>query len=67
MTSHSILVGLDESPSSRAALEWAARHAELTHSGLRAVHVLDWPFGLDEADVASPGSSAVLKGFWSDR
>ena len=60
MTSHSIVVGLDESPSSRAALEWAARHAQLTRSVLRAVHVLDWPFGLDDADVASSGSAGVL-------
>ena len=32
MTSHSIVVGLDESASSRAALEWAAKHAKLTGS-----------------------------------
>jgi len=51
MTSDSIVVGLDESASSRAALEWAAAHAKLTGSVLRAVHVLDWPYGLDEADV----------------
>ena len=60
MTSHTIVVGLDESPSSRAALEWAARHAKLTGSVLRAVHVLDWPYGLDDADVASPGSAGRL-------
>ena len=60
MTSHSIVVGLDESSSSRAALEWAARHARLTGSVLRAVHVLDWPYGLDEADVEPPRSTGPL-------
>ena len=60
MTSHTIVVGLDESSSSRAALEWAARHARVTGSGLRAVHVLDWPYGLDDADVAGPNSAGVV-------
>jgi len=60
MTSHTIVVGLDESPSSRAALAWAARHATLTRSVLRGVHVLDWPYGLDDADVVSPGASGRL-------
>ena len=53
MTSSTIVVGLDESISSRAALEWAARQATLTGSVLRAVHVIDWPYGLDDADVTS--------------
>ena len=53
MTNSAIVVGLDESSSSRAALEWAARQAKLTGSVLRAVHVLDWPYGLDDADVTS--------------
>ncbi len=48
----SIVVGLDESPSSRAALAWAARHATLTRSVVRAVHVLDWPYGLDQVEFA---------------
>lgn len=56
MTNRVIVVGLDESPSGRAALEWAAGHANLTGGVLRAVHVLDWPYGLDEADVM-PGPS----------
>jgi len=60
MSSRTIVVGLDESPSSRAALEWAARFAKLTGSVLRAVHVLDWPYGLDDADVATPGSAGRL-------
>ena len=60
MTSRTIVVGLDESPSSRAALKWAAKHAKLTGSVLRAVHVLDWPYGLDDADVATPGVAGRL-------
>jgi len=60
MTSHSIVVGLDESASSRAALAWAATYAKLTGSVLRAVHVLDWPYGLDEADVAPPHYAGPL-------
>jgi nucleotide-binding universal stress UspA family protein len=60
MTSHSIVVGLDESASSRAALAWAANYAKLTGSVLRAVHVLDWPYGLDEADVAPPRFTGLL-------
>ena len=60
MSSRTIVVGLDESPSGRAALKWAARHAKLTGSVLRAVHVLDWPYGLDDADVALTGSAGSL-------
>ena len=55
-----ILVGLDESPSSRAALAWAARYATLTRSVLRAVHVVDWPYGLDESAVAFPETAGLL-------
>ncbi len=55
-----IVVGLDESPSSRAALEWAASQARLTGSVLRAVHVLDWPYGLDDADVAPHRSTGRI-------
>ena len=52
MTNRTVVVGLDESSSSRAALEWSAGQATLTGSVLRAVHVLDWPYGLDDADVS---------------
>ena len=51
MTNRAIVVGLDESSSSRAALEWAARYSRLVGGVLRAVHVLDWPYELDDADV----------------
>ena len=60
MTNRAVVVGLDESSSSRAALEWAARQATLTGSVLRAVHVLDWPYGLDDADVMPVHSTGRL-------
>jgi nucleotide-binding universal stress UspA family protein len=45
MTRNEIIVGLDDSPSGRAALSWAVRQAVLADSLLRAIHVLDWPYG----------------------
>src|SRR4051794_18026757 len=60
MTNRTIVVGLDESSSSRAALAWAARQAILTGTVLRAVHVIDWPYGFDEADVTSDHSPGRL-------
>ena len=44
MPRNHIIVGLDDSPSGRAALRWAAQHALLAGSVLRAIHVLDWPY-----------------------
>jgi nucleotide-binding universal stress UspA family protein len=44
-----IVVGLDDSPSSKAALNWAAEQAKSVGAVLRAVHVLDWPYGLSSA------------------
>ncbi len=38
-----IVVGMDGSSSSMAALEWAARQAELTHSAVEAVTTWHWP------------------------
>jgi nucleotide-binding universal stress UspA family protein len=38
-----IVAGLDDSPSGKAALEWAAQQARSTGAVLRAVHALDWP------------------------
>ena len=49
-----IVVGLDDSPSSNAALRWAAEQAESVGAVLRAVHVLDWPYGLSSARVSGP-------------
>lgn len=41
-----IIVGLDQSNSARAALHWAAKYARLTNNPLRAVSIVDWPTGL---------------------
>ena len=56
MTRNEIVVGLDDSPSGKAALRWAADQAIRSHAVLRAVHVLDWPHGPSgAAGVPSPG------------
>jgi nucleotide-binding universal stress UspA family protein len=49
-----IVVGLDDSPSSKAALNWAAEHAKSVGAVLRAIHVLDWPYGLSSAGFPAP-------------
>ena len=51
-----IVVGLDDSPSSKAALDWAAEQARSVGAVLRAVHVLDWPYGLSSAGFPSPAN-----------
>lgn len=48
MSGEEIVVGIDGSPSARAALRWAADQARLTGSALRAVNIVDWPIGTDE-------------------
>jgi nucleotide-binding universal stress UspA family protein len=45
MIRNEIVVGLDDSPSAKAALRWAAEQAICRHLVLRAIHVLDWPYG----------------------
>jgi nucleotide-binding universal stress UspA family protein len=49
-----IVVGLDASASGMAALDWAARQAKSAGAALRAVHVLDWPYGLSAAGFPAP-------------
>jgi nucleotide-binding universal stress UspA family protein len=49
-----IVVGLDDSPSGKAALDWAAQQARSTGAVLRAVHALNWPYGLSSAGFPSP-------------
>jgi nucleotide-binding universal stress UspA family protein len=51
-----IVVGLDESPSSKAALDWAAEQARSVGAVLRAVHALDWPSGLSSAGFPVPAN-----------
>jgi nucleotide-binding universal stress UspA family protein len=46
VTKDEIVVGLDDSDPSRAALKWAADQARLSGSTLRAVYVSDWPTGV---------------------
>jgi len=38
-----IVVGIDGSPASIDALEWAGRQASLTHSALEVIMTWDWP------------------------
>jgi nucleotide-binding universal stress UspA family protein len=54
MTANRVIVGLDDSPGSRAAHGWAAAYAGATGAELCAVHVLDWPIGLRPSAV-KPG------------
>lgn len=51
-----IVVGLDDSPSSKAALDWAAEQAASMGAVLRAVHALDWPYGLSSAGFPAPAN-----------
>jgi nucleotide-binding universal stress UspA family protein len=39
-----IIVGLDESPASAAALRWAADYARLTGSSVHAIHAAELPY-----------------------
>jgi hypothetical protein len=48
----------DDSPSGKAALDWAAQQARSTGAVLRAVHALDWPYGLSAAGFPSPMNAA---------
>jgi nucleotide-binding universal stress UspA family protein len=53
MITNCIIVGLDDSAASRAAHRWAAAYAHVTGKDLCAVHVLDWPIGLNASAVKS--------------
>jgi nucleotide-binding universal stress UspA family protein len=46
-----IVVGLDDSPSSKAALQWAAEQAKSTGAALRAVHALGRQYGFAAPDI----------------
>jgi nucleotide-binding universal stress UspA family protein len=46
-----IVVGLDDSPSSKAGLQWAAEQAKSTGAVLRAVHALGRPLGFAAPDI----------------
>ena len=51
MTHNEIVIGLDDSPSGKAALSWAAEQAISRHAVLRAIHVVDWPYGPSDATL----------------
>jgi hypothetical protein len=55
-----IVVGLDESPSARSALLWAARQARLTDTSIQAIHVLDWPIGIAAFTTEPPDGDGFL-------
>lgn len=61
MERNEIVLGLDDSPAARAALQWAAGQATLTGAPLRAVHVLDWPIGLSPSATVQPGTHLHLR------
>ena len=61
MITNCIIVGLDDSAASRAAHRWAAAYAYATGKDLRAVHVLDWPIGLNASAVKSGTRLCVPK------
>ena len=58
MTQNEIVVGLDDSPSGKAALRWAADQAIRRQAVLRAIHVLDWPYGPSDKTFDAPRRNA---------
>jgi nucleotide-binding universal stress UspA family protein len=68
-----IVVGLDLSPSARAAIRWAAEQARATGQALRAVHVihiapaysmaLGMPMSIEPSEVDAPYREAVAAVF----
>jgi hypothetical protein len=70
MTAYEIIVGIDDSPSNRAALRWAVVYPRSTGAARPAIRVGDWPEAEDMsvcpvvADYLSPdgpGWSAVVR------
>lgn len=61
-----IVVGLDDSAAGRAALRCAAELAEATRTTVRAVHVLEWPIGLNPSAIKSGTRLRVPNGEVSD-
>jgi nucleotide-binding universal stress UspA family protein len=55
-----IIVGVDGSPSSNAALEWAAQEAEIRGSALELIHAWNYP------NLGYGGYVAVLEDFEKD-
>ncbi len=60
---HRIVVGVDGSPSSVAAIEWAANQAELTGAALEVLMTWEWPNGYGWSPVPSnfdPGHESKI-------
>jgi len=57
----SILVGLDLSPSGRAALQWAAQQARLTGRRLLAINAVPIPPGLASVGIIGMPESAIAE------
>ncbi len=55
-----IVVGLDETPSARSALLWAARQARLAGAIIQAIHVVDWPIGVAAYATELPDGDGFL-------
>ncbi|MGA7834411.1 MAG: universal stress protein [Acidimicrobiales bacterium] len=51
--SHVIVVGVDGSPTSVTALEWAARQAEFTGCALEVIATWEWPSGFGYTAIPS--------------
>jgi nucleotide-binding universal stress UspA family protein len=67
-----VLVGVDETPGARAALEWAVNQASLTGAEVLAVHVLTYSRELAN-DLSSEGATSwrrrqheALEGAWTE-
>jgi nucleotide-binding universal stress UspA family protein len=59
---HRIVVGIDGSPSSIAALDWAVRQAELTDAALEVLMTWEWPASYGWSPVPNdydPGHDAA--------
>lgn len=52
--SDEIVVGLDDSPSGRQALSWAAALARCSGERVRALHLLGWPLGYVPKNYPTP-------------
>ena len=53
MITNCIIVGLDDSAASQAAHRWAVDYARAIGKDVCAVHVLDWPIGLNASAIKS--------------
>lgn len=64
MPQPTIVVGVDDSPATRAALRWAADLARSGGGTLRAVHVLPWPPASEVYACSVMGDPVQLDPVW---